>query len=140
VAGIVLTAIGITAWFQSQVSILLEWSTESEFEIVGFDILRWESDSGPFIKVNDNIIPPSIDPMIGGEYQFIDTNVEPGQVYYYILEDIEMDGTRQSHGPVIQEADNHIFTILFLCGIFLIILGICSRDYRKKKRDQTNKT
>jgi hypothetical protein len=135
-AGIVLAAIGITAWFQSQVSILLEWSTESEFDIVGFDILRGESDSGPFIKVNENIIPPSIDPMIGGEYQFIDTDVEPGQVYYYVLEDIEMDGTRQSHGPVIQEADNHIHALLILCGIFLIILGICSRDYFKKAPSQ----
>jgi hypothetical protein len=136
VACILLAAIGITAWFQSQASIRLEWSTESEFDIVGFDILRGESDSGPFIKVNDSIIPPSIDPMIGGEYQFIDTNVKPGRVYYYILEDIEMDGTRQSHGPVIQEADNHVYTLLILCGIFLIILGICSREYFKTKPSQ----
>lgn len=128
-----LVALVWSIWHQNQISIVLEWSTESEFNMVGFDILRGDSDSGPFTKINQSIIPPSIDPVIGGDYQFIDKNVSPGGVYYYILEDIEMDGTRHQHGPVIQEAEDQSYLILVLTGMFLLNIGICAREYIKVK-------
>jgi len=106
-------------------SILLEWETESELDIVGFNILRGDSESGPFLKINDQIIPPSIDPIIGGDYSYTDKNVVAGETYFYILEDIESSGRTNQHGPVIQKA-KYNYSVLFLVCVFTILfLGIC---------------
>ena len=78
-------------------SIEISWQTESEFDTAGFNILRGDSQTGPFTRINDSIIPGSADPILGGSYQFIDMNVEPGLIYYYRLEDVECDSTTRAH-------------------------------------------
>ena len=78
-------------------SIEIDWETESEFDTVGFNILRSDSATGPFTRINESIIPGSADPVVGGSYQFVDSNVESGKIYYYRLEDVEYDSTVRSH-------------------------------------------
>ena len=68
-------------------SIEVNWETESEFDTVGFNVLRSDTATGQFTRINDSIIPGSADPVVGGTYQFVDSNVEPGRIYYYRLED-----------------------------------------------------
>ena len=83
--------------FLIPISISINWETESEFDTAGFNVLRSDSASGQFKRLNESIIPGSADPVVGGSYQFIDSNVEPGNIYYYRLEDIEYDNSVIAH-------------------------------------------
>jgi hypothetical protein len=83
--------------FLNPISIEVQWETESEFDTAGFNLLRSDSATGQFKRINDSIIPGSADPAVGGSYQFVDSNIEPGKTYYYRLEDIEYDSTVRAH-------------------------------------------
>jgi hypothetical protein len=78
-------------------SIEVNWETESEYDTVGFNVLRSDSATGQFTRLNDRLIPGSADPVVGGSYQYVDSNVEPGKIYYYQLEDVEYDSTVRAH-------------------------------------------
>jgi hypothetical protein len=78
-------------------SIEVNWETESEYNTVGFNVLRSDSATGQFTRLNDRLIPGSADPVVGGSYQYVDSNVEPGIIYYYRLEDVEYDSTVSAH-------------------------------------------
>jgi hypothetical protein len=79
----------------------VEWTTESELNTAGFNLYRGESPDGPFpLKVNDALIPASPDPLVGGEYLFVDKAARPGATYYYQLEEVEKSGVTNTYGPV----------------------------------------
>ena len=80
--------------------VVVEWTTESEVDMAGFNLYRSESPDGPYVKVNAALIPGSSDPLLGGKYVYTDTNVVAGHTYYYKLEDVELDGTTTLHGPI----------------------------------------
>jgi hypothetical protein len=73
-------------------SLTIRWTTESELDIIGFNIYRADSPDGEFIKVNNELIPPADDPFIGGEHLFEDENVTSGTTYYYQLETVDRNG------------------------------------------------
>jgi hypothetical protein len=81
-------------------TVLLEWTTESEVNLAGFNIYRSNSPDGPYAKLNETLIPASPDPVTGGSYSYTDSAAEPGVTYYYKLEDVELDGTATKHGPI----------------------------------------
>jgi hypothetical protein len=79
----------------------VEWTTETEVDTAGFNLLRGESPEGPFtLKVNEQLIPASPDPLVGGKYQFVDKTARPGVTYYYQLQEIEKAGGVNLYGPV----------------------------------------
>jgi hypothetical protein len=80
--------------------VLVEWTTASELDMAGFNLFRSENKEGPFVQVNDQLIPSSTDPLAGGSYQFSDERVEPGRVYYYELEAVETTGSTERFGPI----------------------------------------
>ena len=80
--------------------VVVEWTTESEVDMAGFNLYRSESPDGPYLKVNPALIPGSSDPLLGGKYVYTDTNVVAGRTYYYKLEDVELDGATTLHGPI----------------------------------------
>jgi len=80
--------------------VLVEWTTESEVDVAGFNLYRSESPDGPYVKTNPALIPGASDPLLGGKYTYTDTNVVAGQTYYYKLEDVDLDGTTTLHGPI----------------------------------------
>ena len=80
--------------------VVVEWTTESEVDMAGFNLYRSESPDGPYVKVNATLIPGASDPLLGGKYAYTDTNVVAGRTYYYKLEDVELDGTTTLHGPI----------------------------------------
>jgi hypothetical protein len=80
--------------------VVVEWTTESEVDVAGFNLYRSENPNGPYVKVNTTLIPGSPDPLLGGKYVYTDTNVVAGQTYYYKLEDVDLDGTITLHGPI----------------------------------------
>jgi hypothetical protein len=76
--------------------VILKWQTETEGDNVGFNIWRAEG----FVKVNDAVIPALGSPVSGSEYDFIDEWVLNGKRYFYLLEDIDINGISTFHGPV----------------------------------------
>jgi hypothetical protein len=78
----------------------ITWTTESELDIIGFNLLRSESEDGPFVKVNDELIPPAVDLNVGGEHSYVDHEVENGVTYYYKLESIDRLGNSIESEPI----------------------------------------
>ena len=79
----------------------VEWSTETEMNTAGFNLYRGEAPDGPFdVRVNDQIIAPAQDPMLGGKYQFVDQTARPGVTYYYQLQEVEKNGSVNAYGPI----------------------------------------
>jgi hypothetical protein len=72
--------------------VILTWTTESEVETAGFHVYRATAEEGPYERVTRSLIPSSGDPFTRSNYEFRDTGVEPGQTYYYQLEELETTG------------------------------------------------
>ncbi|NIN65277.1 MAG: hypothetical protein GTO63_11385, partial [Anaerolineae bacterium] len=47
-------------------TVIVEWTTESEIDLAGFNLYRSERPDGPYVKVNEALIPASPDPLTGG--------------------------------------------------------------------------
>jgi len=122
----------------NQATIVVEWSTASELETVGFNILRSEIEDGSFKQINNHTISSSNDPLTGGEYIFEDQDVVAGETYYYKLEEIENNGGKNQHGPIIQKATNSTFVNLLLSVILLLSSGLYAwLLYNPKKNQET---
>jgi hypothetical protein len=68
---------------------------------LGFNLYRSTSADGPYVKLNESLIPSqSPGSVLGATYTWVDEDVEPGITYYYKLEDVEVSGVRTLHGPV----------------------------------------
>ena len=80
--------------------IILQWSTASEIDNAGFSLYRSESENGEYIKINDSLIPAQGNSTQGAFYEFVDKDVKNRKIYYYKLEDIDVNGVSTFHGPV----------------------------------------
>ena len=105
-------------------TIIVKWSTASELETIGYNLLRSESDSGPFNQINDQPITTSDDPLTGGEYTYEDKGVIAGKTYYYVLEEIEINGGKNQYGPIRQKATNASLINLLLSAILVGSSGL----------------
>jgi len=103
--------------------VIVEWTTESEANLAGFNLYRSESQDGPYVKLNDTLIPASPDPVTGASYSYTDTTVEPGVTYYYRLEDVELDGKATVHGPIAVVGGGDVVSPLVQAGGLLALLG-----------------
>ncbi len=75
--------------------VVIRWTTESELNNAGFNILRSETKTGEFTVVNGKgIIPGHGTTAEKHAYTWTDTSAKPNVVYYYQIEDVSLDGTR----------------------------------------------
>ncbi len=83
-------------------SIVLNWETSNEIDNLGFNIYRATSETGLRTKLNTTLIPTNTPPgsTYGSVYTYIDTEVKPRTIYYYWLEDLDINGIATLHGPV----------------------------------------
>ena len=81
------------------------WTTAQEFENKGFNLYRATSLSGPYVKLNGGLIPSGSLSSEGRDYEFIDTAVSRGAIYYYRLDDVDVSGTVTPNGPVCVDWD-----------------------------------
>jgi hypothetical protein len=85
------------------------WETAQEIDTLEFNILRSETPDGNRQAINETPIQAQAPGgVIGAQYQFTDTTVQLGEVYYYWLEVINLDGI-QLFGPVIGHAGQNFF-------------------------------
>ena len=79
--------------------IVVTWETLSEANNAGFNLYRGDDDAGPQTLL---AYVPSQGPgsTQGFAYTYDDLAVQPGQTYWYWLEDVSLSGATTLHGPV----------------------------------------
>ena len=80
--------------------IVVHWTTASELNNAGFNLLRSETRDGGFVVINPQLIPGAGTSGERHEYQFTDTTAAPDTAYYYRIEDISFGGVRQTLATV----------------------------------------
>lgn len=76
-------------------TVVIEWTTESELDNAGFNILRSQTRQGPFLKVNPTLIIGAGTTSERHEYTWRDTTAQPNIAYYYQIEDVSFAGEHQ---------------------------------------------
>ena len=80
--------------------VVLKWTTESELDNAGFNILRSETKDGTFKVVNPKLIHGAGTTGERHTYTWTDTTAKPNVVYYYRIEDMSHAGTRKQLATV----------------------------------------
>jgi 5-hydroxyisourate hydrolase-like protein (transthyretin family) len=83
-------------------NISMSWKTGTEIDNAGFNIYRSTTPDGPWMLVNDGLIPAQGTIEGGITYNFVDTPDVSG-TYYYKLEDIDLHGLSIQHDMVSAE-------------------------------------
>ncbi len=78
--------------------ILIEWETATEFNTLGFFLKRSHTQPGEFEYIFEQ--EAMGDFLTGYKYEYLDTDVVIGSIYYYQLEEIEADQSYHLYGPI----------------------------------------
>ena len=76
--------------------VVITWSTQSELNNAGFFIKRSQQKDGEFQVINATMVPGAGTTSEKQFYTFTDTTAQPNVVYYYQIEDVSLDGNRQT--------------------------------------------
>jgi hypothetical protein len=118
-------------------AVTVEWSTASELNTAGFNVLRGDNPNGPFTRLNAEVIPASPDPLVGGSYVFTDTHVVPGQTYHYQLEEVEFSGSTTPQGTVVVTAPYSIEPVVLVAGVAFAVILIGALIWIERPRRTT---
>ena len=77
-------------------AVVITWSTQSELNNAGFFIKRSQQRSTNFKVINATMIPGAGTTSEKQFYTYTDTTAQPNVVYYYQIEDVSLDGQRQT--------------------------------------------
>ena len=77
-------------------AVVITWSTQSELNNAGFFIKRSNQRDGQFEIINASMIPGAGTSSEKQFYTYTDTTAQPNVVYYYQIEDVSLDGNRQT--------------------------------------------
>lgn len=75
--------------------VVLTWATASEIDNAGFNVLRREGRQGVFRVVTPVLIAGAGTTGERSTYTFTDTTAKSGVLYFYQIEEVSFDGTRQ---------------------------------------------
>ena len=75
---------------------LIQWTTASELENAGFNLLRSETKTGTFTVVTPRMLQGAGTTSERSSYQYVDTSAKANVAYYYRLEEVSYAGVRQS--------------------------------------------
>ena len=77
-------------------AVVITWSTQSELNNAGFFIKRSQQKDGEFKVINATMIQGAGTTSEKQFYTYQDTTAQPNVVYYYQIEDVSLDGNRQT--------------------------------------------
>ena len=77
-------------------AVVITWSTQSELNNAGFFIKRSQQADGQFKVINAAMIAGAGTTSEKQSYTYNDTTAQPNVVYYYQIEDVSLDGNRQT--------------------------------------------
>lgn len=78
----------------------LEWGTEAKTPDAGFNLYRSAAQDGPYVRINQALIPAQGHELCAATYSFKDYEIAGGATYYYLLEEVTPDKRTTLHGPV----------------------------------------
>ena len=81
-------------------TVVIQWTTESEMDNAGFNILRSQTRMGESKVINAQLIPGAGTTAERNTYTWTDTTAKPNVVYYYQIEDVSFDGEHQTLATV----------------------------------------
>ncbi|MDE0684229.1 MAG: lamin tail domain-containing protein [Candidatus Poribacteria bacterium] len=81
---------------KSSSEVIIRWITESEMNNAGFNIKRSATRDGEFKIINRVMIPGAGTTDKRQSYTYTDKTANPNVVYYYQIECVSVDGTRQT--------------------------------------------
>ena len=81
-------------------AVVIQWTTQSEVDNAGFNILRSQTKMGEFKVVNAQLIPGAGTKAESTTYTWTDATAKPNVVYYYQIEDVSLAGERQTLATV----------------------------------------
>ncbi len=87
------------SWRPAERAVILQWSTASEENNLGFHVERTTAVGVPYERLNREIIPGAGTSTTPHSYRFVDEGVEPGTNYYRLVQ-VDTDGKTTLHGPV----------------------------------------
>ena len=73
-------------------AIVIQWTTQSEVDNAGFNILRSQTRTDGFRVVNAQLIPGAGTTAESTTYTWTDATAKPNVVYYYRIEDVSLRG------------------------------------------------
>jgi len=76
--------------------VVITWATQSELNNAGFFIKRSNQKDGEFKVINATMIAGAGTTSEKQFYTYTDTTAQPNVVYYYQIEDVSLDGNRQT--------------------------------------------
>ena len=108
-------------WEQTASRIEVTWETATEQGTAGFRLYRREEENGEFVPVNeDQFVESRGGPSSGAAYNYLDDQVEAGKTYFYLLEEIESDGSRHRY-----EEDLLEYQVADTTWARLVVIALC---------------
>jgi hypothetical protein len=83
-----------------QLENVIRWATSSEVDNFGYDVYRADAEQGPYARITPLPIPGHGTTDLPQRYEFRDDTIAPDTVYYYYVESISLDGTRERFTPI----------------------------------------
>lgn len=84
----------------------LAFSTASEIDIAGFNVLRADKMNGPFVVISSYVTNASLkasgDCTSSSSYSFVDSKVTSGRTYYYRIEAVNITGEVEKAGEILE--------------------------------------
>ena len=120
-------------WQRTPASVEITWETATEQDTVGFSLYRSQEREGEYTPINeDDFIESRGTAVSGAKYSYVDEDVNAGDTYFYVLEEIEADGSRRRYEDDIFEyqvprAGDWIIWLVILCAVMgaaMIYAGI----------------
>lgn len=94
------TLSSFTVTFNASNTVSIFWTTQSESNMVGYHILRAESNElKDAVRLTNNIIKSS-NQAVETRYSIIDESTEEDTEYFYWIQSVEYSGTSEFFGPV----------------------------------------
>ncbi|MDE0012539.1 MAG: lamin tail domain-containing protein [Candidatus Poribacteria bacterium] len=80
--------------------VVIKWTTASEKDNAGFNILRGQQRQGRFVRLNPKLLPGGGTRSERSSYTWTDTTAKVDVVYYYRLEDVSFSGEHRQLATV----------------------------------------
>ena len=80
--------------------VIVRWKTETERNTAGFNLYRKAARENDYQKLNKALIASQGTAIEGAAYTYIDIPRKVGGRWYYMLEEVELNGKTKRYGPV----------------------------------------